>query len=323
MTAMLALLSACNNGSKPSTELVTAEPEITLGRLICGGHLPLAIAEKMFRDNLKGFHLKIIQYHDWNDVIADLKSGRLDGAFTLSPLAMNMIRGGFAAKIVLMADRNGNSFVLSKSIKSIAGLRHKKTIIAVPYRYSQQRLLLHMALKQHAVRDGHVTVISMPPRDMVKSLRRGEIDGFVVGAPEGNRSVSVGIGWLAAISPQIWRNHMDHVFLASNRLIKGQSKHLQELVNTLVASGKFIRTHPHEAAVMGEDYTGAPGSVFEQVLTDPRDWISYNDMLPSKDDVVAMASQMVDMGLWKKIPKDAEHFIDASFVQKAYHHTGR
>jgi len=290
---------------------------ISIGRLICGGHLSLAVAENKYQQDLPDFTLKTVQNHNWDDVIQDMKSGKLAGTFILSPLAMQLIRQGLDAKIVMMADRNGNGFILAKQYQSIESLKGKKAIIAVPHLYSQHHVLLYLSLKQHAVPYNDVTVVAMPPRDMITSLSRGEIDGFVVGEPEGNRSVSLGKGWMAAISPQIWENHMDHVFLASNTFIKQHPQQLQELMNSLKKSGNYIETHPHEAAIMGEGYTGADAQVFEQVLTTPANWIDYSDMIPSDTHIQAMAKEMVAMGLWKNIPDNLNSYTDTSFIQKA------
>jgi len=313
---IFSFVTACDKISQGNAE-VNDKPEVSIGRLICGGHLPLAVVEKKYQDDLTTFRLKTIQNHDWNEVMKDLKAGRLSGTFILSPLAMKMIRDGFPVKIVLKADRNGNGFVLSKKIKTIDALKDMKTIIAVPHIYSQHNVLLHKILKQHNISFNKVTIIGMTPRDMINSLRRGEIDGFMVGEPEGNKSVELGVGWMAAISPEIWKDHMDHVFIATDQFIKEQPEQLQELINALVRSGQYIEANPHEAAVMGEDYTGSTASVFEKVLTTPPDWIDYSDMVPTIDDMRAMSQELVAMGLWKESPEDLASFIDTRFVENA------
>lgn len=313
-------LPACDSesGKSPQGKSGSTLEVVNIGRLICGGHLPLAIVQKKYQQQLKTFQLHTVQNHGWNDVIADMKSGKLAGTFILSPLAMNLIREGFPGKIVLMADRNGNGFVLSDKIKSINGLKNRKTIIAVPHVYSQHHVLLHTVLKQHAVPKENVKVLGMPPRDMINSLRNGEIDGFVVGEPEGNKSISLGVGWMAAISPQIWKDHMDHVFLASDTFIEEQPEKLQELVNQLVRAGEFIENNPHEAAVMGEDYTGSAAAVFEKVLTTPADWISYTNMVANENDMITMAEKLVDMKLWPKVPENiTSGYFDMRFVKIA------
>ncbi len=315
--SILSIHPAYGDSLSSSAEGPQEKPVIKIGRVICGGHLSLAVAEKKYQKSLSSFQLKTVQYHGWKDVISDMLSGEVAGTFILSPLAMELIRLGFPAKIVLKADRNGNGFVLSDKIKSISDLNTFNTIIAVPHIYSQHNVLLHLLLKQNKVQPKNVTVIGMKPRDMINSLRRGEIDGFMVGEPEGNKSVSLGVGRMAAISPQIWKDHMDHVFIATNRFINEQSVQLQELINMLVRGGQFIEANPHEAAIMGEDYTGSSADVFEQVLTSPPEWIDYSDMVPTINDIKAMSANLVTMNLWKDMPPDPGIFIDPGFVKQA------
>ncbi len=306
------------SGKSPEEQPGNTLEVVNIGRLICGGHLPLAVVEKKYQNHLKTFQLNTVQNHDWNDVVSDMKSGKLAGTFILSPLAMNLIHEGFPGKIVLMADRNGNGFVLSDKISSIDDLKNQETIIAVPHIYSQHHVLLHTVLKQHAVPEDNVKVLGMPPRDMINALRNGEIDGFIVGEPEGNKSVYSGVGWMAAISPDIWKDHMDHVFLASDMFIREQPEKLQELINQLVRSGEYIEQHPHEAAVMGEDYTGSAAEVFEKVLTTPPDWITYTNMVAKDTDMITMAEKLVDMRLWSRVPENiTSNYFDMSFVKKA------
>ena len=300
----------------PATEPADVD-EIKIGRLICGGHLSLAIVEKKYQSELKTFRLKTVQNHDWNDVVSDMRSGVLAGSFILSPLAMKLIKDGFPGKIVLKADRNGNGFVLSKKFKSIDELRNTKSIIAVPHIYSQHNVLLQMVINQHKIPAGNVTVLGMPPRDMIGSLKNGEIDGFLVGEPEGNKAVSLNVGWMAAISPEIWKDHMDHVFIATNEFIENKPEQMQELINNLVRGGKFIEQNPKQAAEMGVDYTGSAAEVFEEVLTTPADWIDYSDMTPTFSDVKSMAEKLVAMKLWKEVPQDIEQYVDLKFVTKA------
>lgn len=315
LSVCLCGLIACEAGENKAEQPVEI---VKIGRLICGGHLPLAVVEKKYQHHLKSFTLQSVQNHDWNDVIADMTSGKIAGTFILSPLAMNLIHNGFLGKIVLMADRNGNGFILSKKIKSIAELKTKKSVIAVPHIYSQHHVLLHSVLKQHEIPTKNVKVLGMAPRDMINSLRNGEIDGFVVGEPEGNRSISLGIGWLAAISPQIWKDHMDHVFLAADDFINNQPEKLQELINQLVRAGEFIENNAREASIMGEDYTGAQAKIFEKVLTTPADRISYKNMLVHENDMQEMAEKLVEMKLWAKVPDNLINgYFDMRFVKLA------
>jgi len=110
---------------------------------------------------------------------------------------------------------------------------------------------------------------------------------------------------------------MDHVLLVSNAFIDKHPKQLQALISALKKSGTFIEQHPHQAAIIGEDYTGASAEVFEKVLTTPPDWIDFHNMIPSDQHILSMAKYMVEMGLWKDIPKDLKQYTDQRFILKA------
>ena len=185
------------------------------------------------------------------------------------------------------------------------------------YKISQHNMFLYLVLKNYGIPADGVSVVGMPPRDMINALRRGEIDGFVVGEPEANRSVTLGVGRMAAISPEVWKGHMDHVFLVTDRFIDEEPDKVERLVGTLIKAGRFIESNPVEAAVMGEDYTGSSAKVFEEVLTTPPDWIDYSDMRPTARDFEEFSSILVEMGLWDEMARDVSIFFDGRFLDKA------
>ena len=57
--------------------------------------------------------------------------------------------------------------------------------------------------------------------------------------------------------------------------------------------------------------------MFEQVLTDPPDWIDYSDMVPTVDRVRAMARVMVEMGLWERMPEHLAQYVDTRMIERA------
>jgi len=104
----------------------------------------------------------------------------------------------------------------------------------------------------------------------------------------------------------------------TDKFIQEHPDQLQELIDQLIRSSKYIEAHPHEAALMGEDYTGSSAAVFEQVLTDPPDWISFNDYQVRNKDLETMMAYMVEMGLLSSLPDDPDTaYTDMRFVRKA------
>jgi len=50
------LISSCDNKSQHETS-IQSKAEVNIGRLICGGHLSLAVVEHKFQDDLSTFQL--------------------------------------------------------------------------------------------------------------------------------------------------------------------------------------------------------------------------------------------------------------------------
>ena len=59
--------------------------------------------------------------------------------------------------------------------------------------------------------DKDVTLITIPPPQMVANMKVGKMDGFCVGEPWPARAITDGIGFTAITTQQIWRDHPEKV----------------------------------------------------------------------------------------------------------------
>jgi NitT/TauT family transport system substrate-binding protein len=102
-----------------------------------------------------------VRFQAWPEVKEAFISGYLPATFILAPLAMRMREDGVPIKIVYLGHRDGTAMVVYKDsqIYRIEDLRGKT--IAVPSRFSNQKLLVLRALRDHGV-----------PLDEVKILER-------------------------------------------------------------------------------------------------------------------------------------------------------
>ena len=112
---MIFLLIACDSkkGKAEQNQASANLEKVSIGRLICGGHLPLAVVEKIYQGDLKTFQLNTVQNQSWDNVIKDMSSGKLAGTFILSPLAMNLIHEGFPGKIVFNGQSQWLCFIVN------------------------------------------------------------------------------------------------------------------------------------------------------------------------------------------------------------------
>ena len=103
--------------------------------------------------------------------------------------------------------------------------------------------------------DKDVTLITIPPAQMVANMRVDKMDGFCVGEPWNNRAIQDRIGFTAATTQQIWKDHPEKVcafaeeFAVKNpRTVKAilkalhlASVHLDDLDNRAQAAAVIAR----------------------------------------------------------------------------------
>ena len=59
--------------------------------------------------------------------------------------------------------------------------------------------------------DKDVTLITIPPAQMVANMKVGKMDGFCVGEPWNARAIADGIGYTAITTQQMWKDHPEKV----------------------------------------------------------------------------------------------------------------
>jgi nitrate/nitrite transport system substrate-binding protein len=59
--------------------------------------------------------------------------------------------------------------------------------------------------------DKDVSLITIPPAQMVANMKVDKMDGFCVGEPWNNRSIVDGIGFTAVTTQQLWKDHPEKV----------------------------------------------------------------------------------------------------------------
>jgi nitrate/nitrite transport system substrate-binding protein len=59
--------------------------------------------------------------------------------------------------------------------------------------------------------DKDVSLITIPPAQMVANMKVGKMDGFCVGEPWNAKTIADGIGYTAITTQEIWKNHPEKV----------------------------------------------------------------------------------------------------------------
>jgi len=101
--------------------------------------------------------------------------------------------------------------------------------------------------------DKDVTLITIPPPQMVANMKVGKMNGFCVGEPWNARAVADGIGYTAITTQQIWPDHPEKVFGLTEEFAEKNPKTVKALLRALTESSQYIdkmENRPHVAEVV-------------------------------------------------------------------------
>ena len=189
------------------------------------------------------------------------------------PLASTMGLGGSPVKpmvIPWLLNRNGQAITLSNSLKQ-AGVRTPRALKPLADKAKQAGSPMTFAMTfptgTHAMwmrywlasgginPDKDVSLITIPPPQMVANMKVGKMDGFCVGEPWNNRAIADGVGFTVTTTQAMWKDHPEKVcafteaFAAKNpKTVKAilkalhlASEHLDKLDNRRAAAEVIAR----------------------------------------------------------------------------------
>jgi NitT/TauT family transport system substrate-binding protein len=257
----------------------------------------------------------------WPELVTKLETADLDGAFILAPSAMDLYKSGVPIRLVLLGHKTGSIFIKRsgagiQSIKDFKG----QTII-IPYQLSIHHMLIHRLLTEAGLTPGKdVMFETLAPSQMPEALEYGAEDnlgGFIVAEPFGSISIKAGHGEVFSLSKDLWPKHPCCVFVVKDDFINKHPDAIQEVVNSLVKSGKSAETNPDDAALIGAAFLKQDKELIKSILTEPKDRIITDELMPIHEDFEKIQNYMMDkMGVLKaKI--DIEKFIDTRFAKAA------
>jgi NitT/TauT family transport system substrate-binding protein len=298
--------------------------KLRIGHLNITDHLILGITKEHLEKKVENFQyadLQTVPMQGWPELVNKLETDELDGAFILAPSAMDLYKSGLPIRMVLLGHKTGSIFIK----RSGAGIQKiedfKGQTIIIPYQLSIHHMLIHQLLTKAGLTPGKdVMFETLAPSQMPEALEYGAEDnlgGFIVAEPFGSISIKAGHGEVFSLSKDLWPKHPCCVFVVKEKFINSYPDALQELINSLVKSGKLAQTNPDEAAQIGAAFLKQDKDLIRGILTEPKDRIMTNELMPIHEDFEKIQDYMFGkMGVLKaKI--DLEKFIDTRFAKTA------
>jgi nitrate/nitrite transport system substrate-binding protein len=97
--------------------------------------------------------------------------------------------------------------------------------------------------------DKDITLITIPPPQMVANMKVGKMDGFCVGEPWGARAIADGIGFTAITTQQMWKDHPEKVLAFTEEFAEKNPKTVKAILRAMLESSQYIDKMENRAYV--------------------------------------------------------------------------
>lgn len=242
---------------------------------------------------------------------------KMPATFILAPLAMSLREQGVPIKMVYLGHRDGTAMMVHKdsNIFKIEDLKGKT--IAVPSRFSNQRLLIFKALKDRGMSISDVKLVEMPPPDMPAALSVRAVDAVTSGEPFMAQTEMDGYGRILYLTKDVWPNFISCVLAVHEDAIKNRRAEVEALVDGIAKSGKWLDSSMDNRMEAGEvvakKYYNQNPELLKFVLSKPPDRVKYTNLNLVRKDLEEIEALGHEGGILKGTAR-FEDYADPSFV---------
>jgi len=228
---------------------------------------PIVIAHEKGLFKKYGIASTVTKGANWAAIRDNLSTGSIQATHMLlgMPIASTMGLAGSPKKPMIipwLLNRNGQAITLKSEWKGKVGADPKaiKPLVeqakklgeplsfAMTFPPGTHALWMRYYLAAGSINpDKDISLIVVPPAQMVSNMRIGKMDGFCVGEPWNARSIADGIGYTSVTTQDIWQDHPEKVCAFTADYTDKNPKTVKAVLKAL-----------HEASVWLDDMNHRP-----------------------------------------------------------------
>ncbi len=271
LTGAAALFAALGSRSWASTAGSASDapetPDLNFGMIALTDCSPIVIAHEKGFFKKYGINSKVTKGANWAAIRDNLSTGSIQATHMLigMPLASTMGLAGSPKKpmvIPWLLNRNGQAITLKaewkgkvaadpKALKPFVDAAKK---LGEPLTFAQtfppgtHAMWMRYYLAAGGIDpDKDVSLITIPPPQMVANMKIGKMDGFCVGEPWNARAISDKIGFTSVTTQDLWKDHPEKVCAFTEEFALKNPKTVKAILKAL-----------HEASVWLDDMANRP-----------------------------------------------------------------
>lgn len=267
------------------------------------------------------FAFEYSKYNGWPEIKESLMAGRIQAAYMLAPLVMDLADRGIPIKIVSLGHRSGAVIMVRnespyQTFRQLAGRR-----VAIPSRFAVDYLFLRRLLAEEDMRVEQLEIIEMPPPDMPAALYANAVDAYCTGEPFGAAAQSAGYARPLRMTRDEWPRYICCVLTVREELIAANPAMVQDLVNHVLGAGVWLDQQPanREKAVQiaaGRSYFNQDPNIIRFVMQNPTDRVTYGDLRMIRSEFEELMQLSMQAGTIKH-PIPYEKYVDERFAHSA------
>ena len=206
----------------------------------------------------KKYGVKIVPSKEasWAGVRDKLSNGDLDMAHVLYGLVYGMHLGLSGPKkdmaVLMTLNNNGQAITLSKkladkgavdaaSLAKLIATEKREYTFAHTFPTGTHAMWLYYWLASAGIDPfKDVKNITVPPPQMVANMRVGNMDGYCVGEPWGQRAIMDGIGVTAITTQDIWKDHPEKTLGTTAEFVKKNPNACRAAVMAILEASRWI-----------------------------------------------------------------------------------
>jgi len=235
-------------------------PNMRFGMIALTDCAPIVMAHELGYFKKFGINSVVSKEASWAVIRDKLSLGENHATHMLigMPFASTMGLAGSPVKpmvIPWLLNRNGQAITLNNRLKK-AGVKAAKDVkplvehakssgdpltFAMTFPPGTHAMWIRYWLASGGIHpDKDVTLITIPPAQMVANMKVDKMDGFCVGEPWNNRSIVDGIGYTVTTTQKMWKDHPEKVCAFTEEFATKNPKSVKAVLKALHLASEYL-----------------------------------------------------------------------------------
>lgn len=263
--------------------------KIKLGFIPLTDCAPLVAAKELGLFAKYGLDVELEKQASWAVVRDKILNGELDGAHCLFSMPLSVYTGvggtaGKEMKIAMVLNNNGQSITLSKDFCGLVGFKEvnkaagavktvqgrKEVTFAQTFPGGTHDIWLRNWMAAAGINQKSVSIITIPPPQMVANMRVDNMEGFCVGEPWNGLAAAQNVGFTHISSQDIWKHHPEKALVVNAAFATTNREDLKKIMKAIIEACRWLDVMGNRAKAASwltkPNYVNAPLQVIEARL---------------------------------------------------------